>query len=873
MSFEQYFNKSPFKPNKYFCPLMMWFRVSIFFFLISFGLQAQKATLKGKVLTDGGDAIEAVSISIPGYPGGTSSDQKGNFNIKVPADSSVSIYFSYIGFYTERLTIFIKKGESRKVEVKLRRKTETFREFVIEDKETRRSTLTRLDPKVANKLPSASGNFEAILFTLPGVTSNNELSSSYSVRGGNFDENLIYVNDVLVYRPFLVRSGQQEGLSFINSDMVSSIQFSAGGFEARYGDRMSSVLDIKYKKSRGFGGSFSASLLGGSIHLEDASKNYRFTQIHGLRYRSNQYILGSLDTQGDYQPSFLDYQTYLSYDLSDAWEISFLGNISRNRYLFVPETRETDFGTVNEALRLTVFFQGQEIDEYQTAMGAFTANYHRPNGLELKFISSNYISDEVETFDIEGAYRLDELERDLSSQEFGDVKFNRGVGGFIDHARNYLNAVVNTLEHKGKFKKQNELFQWGLKYQMDDIFDELNEWYYVDSAGFSSPQGQGVTGFTFLPEDSLQLNPIPVSPRDEIQLEEVIKATNRVVSNRAMTYFQWDKVIEFDSAELAFTAGARLNYWDLNQQLLFSPRVTMSFIPNWKKDVLFRASWGYYHQPPFYREMRNLFGEVNRNIRAQTSIHYVLGTDINLRLWKRPFKFTGEVYYKELKNLIPYEIDNVRLRYYAENISEGYARGIDLKLNGEFVKGVESWVSMSVMDTKEDILNDDYFDYFNAEGEKIVPGFTFDQVATDSTLVSPGFIPRPTDQRVNFALFFQDYLPKFPSYKMSLNLVFGSGLPFGPPSYNRYQDTLRIPAYRRVDIGFSKSLLKQDRERKNKGPFRHFNDMWIAAEVFNILQINNTISYLWVRDVSDRQYAIPNYLTSRRINLRLVASF
>lgn len=841
--------------------------------LLPYWSMSQAAVVKGKVVDKLGNPLEAVSIAIPGFEQGTVSDKNGYFELKVPADSSIFLYFSYIGFYTERFPIFIQAGESRRIEVELRQKTETFQEFVVEDKESRRSSLTRLDPKLVNKLPSASGNFEAILFTLPGVTSNNELSSSYSVRGGNYDENLIYVNDVLVYRPFLVRSGQQEGLSFINSDMVSSIQFSAGGFEARYGDRMSSVLDIKYLKPRGFGGSVSASLLGGSIHLEDASKNYRFTQIHGLRYRSNQYILGSLDTQGDYQPTFLDYQTNLSYDLNEHWELSFLGNISRNRYLFVPETRETDFGTVNEALRLTVFFQGQEIDEYQTAMGALTAKYNNHRGLNLKFISSNYFSDEVETFDIEGAYRLDELERDLGSQEFGDVKFNRGVGGFIDHARNYLNARVNSLEHKGEYAKSSSKIHWGLQYQREDILDELNEWYYVDSAGFSSPQSGGVRGWTFFEEDSLQLNPIPVSPRNKIELKEVIRAKNNVISNRVMAYAQWDKVIELDSAELAFTAGARLNYWDFNGQLLFAPRLTMSFIPNWKKDVLFRASWGYYHQPPFYREMRNLFGQVNPNIQAQTSIHYVLATDVNMKLWNRPFKFTGELYYKQLKNLIPYEIDNVRLRYYAENISEGYARGIDLKLNGEFVKGIESWVSMSVMDTKEDILNDQYYEYFNSEGEKIIPGFTFDQVAADSNLIVPGFIPRPTDQRVNFALFFQDYLPKFPSYKMSLNLVFGSGLPFGPPSYNRYMDTLRIPPYRRVDIGFSKQLLKEDREKKDKGAFKHFKDMWIAAEVFNILQINNTISYLWVRDVSDRQYAIPNYLTSRRINLRLVASF
>ncbi len=817
--------------------------------------------------------MEAVTVAIIGTSGGTSSDKSGNYSLEVEAGIEQTLVFTHIGFIQKKFLLNLKPGQIKALDVSMEVETKEIDPFTLEDQETRKSTFTRIDPKVISKLPSVSGNIEAILFTMPGVTSNNELSSQYSVRGGNFDENLVYVNDVQVYRPFLVRSGQQEGLSFVNSDMVSDIRFSAGGFEARYGDKMSSVLDITYKKPVRFGGGVTVGLLGGTAYIEDATDNHRFTQIHGIRYRSNSYVLSGLDVQGDYKPSFFDYQSYLTYDINDEVELSLLTNVSRNRYRFVPETRETDFGTVNEALRLTVFFQGNEIDQYQTGMGALTLKYQPKQSLMMKFIASAYVTEEQETFDIEGAYRLDELERDLSSQEFGDVKFNRGVGGFIDHARNYLSAYVFSGEHLGNWYMKQSTIRWGLKYQHEDILDELSEWYYVDSAGYSVPHGPGITGFYFYDNDSNQINPIPISPRSEIGLKEVIKANNSTISDRVMGFAQWDHVFDIGESELSLIAGARFNYWTFNNEITLSPRASMVFKPNWKTDILFRAAWGYYHQPAFYREMRDLFGNINANIRAQQSVHYVFGTDLNFKLWNRPFKFTGELYYKYLNFLIPYEIDNVRLRYYATNNSSGYAQGIDLKLNGEFVKGIDSWASLSVMEVREDLNDDFYYEFYNAEGEKIIPGFTFDDVAVDSTRFEPGFIPRPTDQRVNFGLFFQDYLPKFPSYQMQLNLLFGSGLPFGPPTYDRYRDTLRIPPYRRVDIGFSKQLLDDDRETKDKGPFRHFRSAWLTLEVFNILQINNTISYLWVRDVSDRQYAIPNYLTTRRINLRLVMKF
>ena len=847
-------------------------RVLLFFTFLIFSqlIFGQEAYVKGTVRDDKNKPLEAVNISVIGLPGGTSSDRDGNYTIKVPADKNIKLGFSYLGYLKLEYDLKLFPAEVRNINPYMKQTSTNIQEFVIEEETSRNSTMVRIDPKLISSIPSAGGNFEAVLFSQPGVVSNNELSSQYSVRGGNFDENLIYVNDILIYRPFLVRSGQQEGLSFVNSDLVEAVEFSAGGFAARYGDKMSSVLDIKYKEPTSFGGSITASLLGGSISIEDASKDHRFTQIHGIRYRSNQYILNSLDTDGDYRPSFLDYQTYLTFDITEKIQLDFLGNVTRNKYQFIPQDRQSDFGTINQALRLSVYFAGQEVDEYETYTGAFSLNLKPNVNTKLKFIASTYRALETETFDIEGAYRLDELERDLGSQEFGDVAFNRGVGGFINHARNYLDAWVSTAEHRGWFYDDSKTLQWGLKIQHEDIWDRLNEWEYVDSAGYSVPQTPPAFWGTS-PIDSLR--PIPVSPRDELNLRTSIKAENRIQSNRVMGYFQWENAFDLDTSQFNLNLGARFNYWDFNNQFLLSPRANLSFKPNWNKDFVFRASWGYYHQPAFYREMRDLNGNVNQNIKAQTSIHYVLGSDYNFKAWGRPFKFISEIYYKQLKNLIPYEIDNVRLRYYAENNASGYATGIDLKINGEFVKGVESWASISVMQTKEDVANDSFTEYYNSDGDLIINGFTQNNVVTDSATFFPGAVPRPTDQRVTFGLFFQDYLPRIPSVKMNLNILFGTGLPFGPPSYQRYKDTLRIPPYRRVDIGGSYQILKPDRERKPGRALNSMESLSLGIEVFNLLQVNNTISYLWIRDVTNRQYAIPNYLTNRQVNIKLIARF
>lgn len=821
------------------------------------------AVVHGKIANHENAALELVNIAVSGERGGTSTDKNGYYEIEVPAEREITIMFSFVGYNMKQINLNLKANERKQLNLKLTSSTTQLPQFEVVSEFYRETNLIRINPKIANAIPTPAGNVESIIKTLPGVSSSNELSYQYSVRGGNYDENLIYVNDIEIYRPLLIRSGQQEGLSFINSDMVSSILFSAGGFDAHYGDKMSSVLDIQYKKPQGFAGSVSGSLLGATAHLEGISKNKKITYITGIRQKSNQYVLKSLESKGDYKPSFTDFQAYISYDVSDKWELGILGNIARNTYRFIPQTRETKFGTINEALKLKVYFDGQEVDKFDNYFGAFSAEYKPSKETRIKNIFSAFKSIESETFDIQGQYWLYQLENDFGKDDFGNEAFERGVGTYLIHSRNNLEANVLSVEHKGSHLYNNNVFQWGAKYQHENITDNLKEWTLIDSAGYSLPRPVDSVGYT---QPSLQI-------KENFELQDVINTHIVLPSNRLSGFVQNTWNFNIDSTKLSLTAGVRSNYWDFNNQWLVSPRATFSVTPNWEKDMLFRFSVGMYHQPPFYREIRDFSGNINANVKAQESIHFVLSSDWNFKAWNRPFKYVTEVYYKKLNNLIPYEVDNVRIRYYSDQLANGYAMGIDMKVNGEFVKGIESWASLSVMHTQEDIVGDYYYKYFNKDNVEIIQGFTLDNIAVDSTRIEPGYIPRPTDQRVNFSLFFQDYLPKNPTYKMHLNLLFGSGLPFGPPKTEKYRHTLRMPMYRRVDIGFSKLLKSEEKIISNKNIFRHFKTVWITAEVFNLLQINNTISYLWIKDVNNRQYAIPNYLTPRMLNVKLLIEF
>lgn len=830
-------------------PTLCW--LVIVLSMITSASAQNKATVFGQLKSEDDRGIPFANVAVLGTNVGGSTDSLGNYSLQVPADVKIKIAFSHLNFEGQTFEMTLSPSEKRELVRILKLKENLLTPATVRDDANRSNTMQRVDPKIAVIIPSPGGGIESVLKTFPGVSSNNELSSQYNVRGGNYDENLVYVNDVEIYRPFLVRSGQQEGLSFVNPDLVGSLNFSAGGFEAKYGDKMSSVLDVKYKRPRKFAATVSGSLLGGAAHVEGSSKDYRFSFLAGVRYRSNQYILGSLDTDGSYRPRFIDAQGLLNFDINDKWSVSFLGNYAQNRYQFIPENRETDFGTISDALRFTVYFDGQEVNTFETMLGALTTEYRPTPSLKLKLIASAFRSNETETFDVQGQYFLGQLENNFGSDNLGEVAFNRGIGTFLDHARNYLTANVVAVRHLGKWFDGYRILDWGIKYQYEDINDKLSEWSMIDSAGYTIPLNS-----------------------NQLTLNEVLKTEINLRSNRTAGFIQNTWMFS-DTSKHRLTAGVRFHYWDVNKQFIATPRANYSFDPQWEKtDIIFRVSGGMYYQPPFYRELRDLNGQLNTNVRAQQSYHAVVGMDWNFKAWRRPFKLVAEVYYKYLNDLVTYEIDNVRIRYYAKNNSRGYATGLDLKVNGEFVKGIESWASMSVMTVQEDILDDFYYDYYNAAGEKIVYGITEDQTVADSIRREPGFIPRPTDQRVNFSLYFQDYVPKLPQLKMHLNLVFGTGMPFGPPDYVRYRDTLRIPPYRRVDIGFSYLLLGEKKRFVGpKNPLKYFQSIWISFEVFNLLGTNNTLSYLWISDITNRQYAVPNYLTARRINAKIVMKF
>lgn len=829
--------------------------------VLAFTASAQQtAVLYGKVTDDLGSPLEMVNVYITGTQTGAATDKEGKYNLTVPANQQFSLDFSFVGFVPRRFQATLLPGERRELNVRLEINALELKGVEVRDQQARDFNYVRLDPKDAKLIPTLTGGIEAMLKTLPGVSSTNELSSQYSVRGGNFDENLVYVNGIEIYRPFLIRAGQQEGLSFVNTALVSGVTFSAGGWEPKYGDKMSSVLDVQYRKPDSMAATAQLSLLGAEGSFEGITRNRKLTYLAGVRYKTNQYVLKGLETQGSYKPNFIDVQGQVTYDISSKVQLSGLGYYSRNSYNLVPESRETNFGTIQEAYRLMIYFDGQEVDRYQMYLGAFTVDLNLKPNLNHKFIFSGFETHESETFDVRGQYWIGKLENAFGDEEFGNVTEVQGVGTFMDHARNYLDAGVITGEYKGSWLKDKHFVLWGIKYQHENIDDRLNEWELIDSAGYSLPNPSTVTGGI-------------TDPKEPLVLDEAIRTDINLSTNRIMGYVQdtWDLLGE--GRELTITAGIRFHYWDYNRQFLVSPRASVAYKPLWQKDIVFRLSTGYYYQPPFYKELRDLEGNLNPDIRAQKSIHVVAGMDWNFFAWGRPFKFTTEAYYKYLDDLIPYYVDNVRIRYVAENIAHGYATGIDFKVNGEFIKGTESWFSLSFLKTEEDIEGDHYTNYYNASGELIIPGYTPDQVVVDSALIEPGYIPRPTDQRVNFGLFFQDYLPLIPSFKANLTLIFGTGLPFGPPDAELYERDWRYPPYRRVDLGFSKLLVGEKTRFNDKNPLKYIDNAWISLEIFNLFQISNTVSYIWVTDVNGRQYAVPNYLTPRLVNLKLIVEF
>jgi hypothetical protein len=787
-------------------------------------LAQQQCIVKGSVKDENNDPLVGAAIIDLSNRKGVFSDANGYFQISITANQDVLLEISFIGYEKDTLSFNLEPGTSVEITSILKPEVKQLGEVIVESWYDRAESLKQINLKSIEKIPLPSGNIESMLTTL-GASSRNELSSQYSVRGGNYDENLIYVNDIEVYRPLTVKTGQQEGLSFINSDLVSSIQFAAGGFDARYGDRMSSVLYIKYKRPEAFAGSISGSFLGGSAHVEGCSSDHKFSHITGVRYKANQYILNTLQTKGNYKPSFFDLQSYLTYDLTDKLEISLLGNIARNSYLLIPNSRETSFGTYQQTLNFIVYYEGQEKDKFDTRLGALTFDLHPNDKLSLKLVSSGFTTSEAITYDILGQYRIDLLDNTTGSETADDSILNLGYGGNLIHARNYINATILNLTHKGSYNGKQNSINWGLTIQAEDFNDKLREWEMVDSAGYSMP----LSG-------------------NELRLYYFASAHNRLRATRFTGYLHYLTNFSAGLSKIYINSGIRCNYLTTNDQLVVSPRASIVLYPSWSNRWSFHISAGMYHQPPFYKEMRDPDGKLHTDIRAQKSIHFVLGSACDFMMWKRPFKFTGELYYKKLDNLIPYIIDDVDIQYLPQYKAKGYAAGIEFKLNGEFVKDAESWATLSFLKTCENRYNDGYGSY-----------------------------PRPTDQLVNFGLFFQDYFPNNPSYRVHTNIYYGSRLPYSSPNYDKPEEYYHLKAYKRIDIGLSKSFVT-DKQGNRRITWKFIDDLWCSAEVFNLFGFNNQASYQWVRTVSNQEglpnmFAVPNYLTGRLFNLRLTVKF
>ncbi len=807
----------------------------VFLFNICCCYSQQYGLLKGIITDEKGNPVIGAAIVDEDNKQGIITNERGYYELNLPANTDVTITVSFIGYEKKSVAVKISAGGTYEFNHILVPKSEEIEEVLIESKFDRVSTLERINIRSIDYLPTTTGGIETILSTL-GASIRSEFSSQYSVRGGNFDENLVYVNDIEIYRPLLVKAGQQEGLSFINSSMVSSIQFSAGGFDAQYGDKMSSVLDIKYRRPVEFGGGFSASLLGGSAHIEGSSRNNRFTHITGLRYKSNQYLMRSLQTRGDYKPSFLDFQTYLTYDIGKAFEISLLGNIARNRYNVIPETRETAFGTYQQTVSFNIYYDGQELDQFITYLGAISFDYHPGKNLSLKLTGSGFSTYEDVTYDIQGQYLINLLDNVVSSETFGDSILNIGIGTYLEHARNYLDAYVYSISHKGVYYSDKNNLKWGFNYQIEEIHDKITEWDMIDSVGYSVPYSD-----------------------TEVLLARNTRSRNNLHSERITSFIQNTFYFQSGRSDLFLNTGIRAHYWTVSNQLVISPRAILSVNPNWSRDIQFHMAAGYYYQPPFYKELRDPEGILYKDIKAQKSIHYVLGGDFNFFAWDRPFVFSTELYYKYLFNLVPYKIDDVDIQYLPQYFARGYAVGVEFKINGEFVKDAESWATLSIMQTKEDI----YKDYY---------------IKADKTVVLPGYYPRPTNQLFSFGLFFQDYFPNNPDYKVHLNFFYGSRLPYGSPEYNKPHEVYEMKSYKRVDIGLSKSLLSNRISNSETGLVSRFKSIWLNVEIFNLLGIQNQISYQWIRTIKNQfgmpnLFAVPNYLTGRTFNVRINARF
>ena len=826
--------------------------------LAAFAQKGDEGLLYGKVVDEQNMPVDLVNVAVQGLSIGVTTDSRGRYELVLPADTMLTVNYTFVGYSAVQQHVRLAKGEKRKLDVTLTSNSTTLPDAVISDRAIEASSLTRLNPKQATLLPSIGGGIENLVKTLPGVISNNELSSQYTVRGGNFDENLIYVNGIEIYRPFLVGSGQQEGLSFVNSRLVNNIEFSAGGFAAEYGDKMSSVLDVTYKKPRETGASLSLSLLGAEAHVEGVLGKDKFSYLVGARYKNTAIALNMMDTKGSYRPNFTDVQALFNYRLNDRLDLSLLGYYSKNQYYLAPESSSADAGFINAVMRLDVYFEGQEVDDYATGLGALSFDYKPNKDMDLKFIASAYSAYETETYDILGEYYLGQVETSLGSEQQGNVITNMGTGAYLKHARNAFYVQVFNLDHKGMKVHDRNVLKWGLRYQRQNVDDVVNEWNMVDSAGFSLPH----------PWDNVGTMPAALP---DLTLDMFHRAHHVLGINNADGFVQQSLTFPLqDEREIVVTAGLRVNYWGYNHRLYASPRAGIAYKPNIEnRDLVFRLSGGVYHQTPFYREIRNRDGSLYKDATAQRSYQIIAGSDYKFRAWGRPFILTSEAYYKYLDHVIPYDVDNVRIRYYADQRAKGYAMGMDFKVNGEFVKGIDSWASLSFMRAREDVEGDYYL--VDAEGNTL--NFYKHSDASVADTVFMGWHSRPSDQRVSFSLFFQDYIPFAPTWRINMTLTFGTGMPVNSNDSDFYHPFKTYPPYRRVDIGFVKQLISEGSSFRKGNPLNNVKNMFVSLEVFNLLNIPNTVSYTWVKDVYNNSYGINSYLTPRYVNLKLVTEF
>lgn len=775
------------------------------------GCVAQTFTLRGRVTDGEGNPVEFASVACPSQGRATVTSLQGQYELKLLSADSVVVKFSMLGYRTKTRVLRRPKG-TQTLQVTLTEQASTLGEVTVAGQKIQSGQTQDISTKPLHSLPSTTGNaVEELIQSQAGVSTHSELSSQYNVRGGSFDENSVYINSVEVYRPFLVRSGQQEGLSVINPDMVERIGFSTGGFEAKYGDKMSSALNITYRRPKRFEATAAASLLGGSAYVGFSNK--KLAWANGLRYKTTKYLLGSLETKGEYKPNFLDYQTYLSYKPNKRWTVDFIGNISDNHYNFHPEDRETKFGTMESVRSFRVYFDGQEKDRFRTFFGTLGITRHLGDSTSVSLLGSSFSTSEQERYDIQGQYWLTQTE----------TSENLGVGTYFEHARNYLKAHVESVKLLLKHTAKQHNVEAGLTWKQEHIKENSVEYEMRDSAGYS----------------------VPHTGKDLFMIYS-LRARNELNANRLETYVQdtWRFRSAGEHTLFTLNYGLRFSHWNYNKESILSPRVSLGITPSFNHNVTLRFATGLYYQAPFFKELRDTStvagvtrATLNRKIKSQRSIHFIAGMDYRFNMNNRPFKFTAELYYKLLGNVVPYSINNVKVVYYGSNEASGHAAGLDLKLFGEFVPGTDSWVTLSVMDTK-----------MKLNGVKV---------------------PMPTDQRYALNLFFTDYFPGTTRWKMSLKLAYADGLPFSAPHRELETNTFRAAAYKRADIGMSYRVLNNE-HREHKSIFRN---IWLSLDCLNLLGINNVNSYYWVTDVTNQQYAVPNYLTGRQINARLLFEF